>query len=213
MARKFLRTREEFRMNTDRFVEKARSIFPQYKYDLVDYKNPKTKITVFCTEHGPFNVLPYSILSGHKCNKCARLQASETRAALGLTVPLSERDGFAAYRKRVNNLTSTSYKRHSDKVNPDGLTRSRSDYNVDHVFSVLEGFKQNIPPEMIGHWTNLRMLSVKENRIKDSRCDKTLDQLVADLVSHDLSVRYTYWFQRFQQELLRDQNCSSSTRN
>ena len=55
------------------------------------------------------------------------------------------------------------------------------DLHVDHIFSVAEGFRQGVPPEVIGHRANLRMLSAVENKSKGSRCDKTLEQLHEDI--------------------------------
>lgn len=36
-------------------------------------------------------------------------------------------------------------------------------YTLDHIISVLRGFKENIPAETIGHISNLQMLPWKEN--------------------------------------------------
>lgn len=53
------------------FEEKARKVHGgKYSYCLVDYVNSKTKVTVFCPEHGPFDQIPNSHLNGSGCPKC-----------------------------------------------------------------------------------------------------------------------------------------------
>lgn len=61
----------------------------------------------------------------------------------------------------------------------DGKLRG-NDYHLDHIFSISEGFRQNIPAYIIGHWTNLRLLDAKSNHQKRDRCDKTVEQLFED---------------------------------
>jgi len=52
--------------------------------------------------------------------------------------------------------------------------------HLDHIYSQVEGFKNNIPPDVIGHHTNLQMLTREDNGKKSGRCDKTVDQLYED---------------------------------
>lgn len=55
--------------------------------------------------------------------------------------------------------------------------RSLTGYHLDHKYSIAEGFKNNIPPEVIGCFGNLEMLTMKENCSKGSRCSITQEQL------------------------------------
>ena len=55
---------------------------------------------------------------------------------------------------------------------------------IDHIFSRHLGFKNNIPPYIIGHWTNLRVLTRSENSKKGPRCDKSMDSLFEDYFSN-----------------------------
>jgi len=80
------------------------------------------------------------------------------------------------YRRTVYNMTEKVYRKHIGEINPDGLPRSK--YNLDHIYSVQEGFRQNIPPYIISNINNLRMLDRKQNIIKRDRCDITKEQLM-----------------------------------
>lgn len=50
-------------------------------------------------------------------------------------------------------------------------------YNLDHKYSIIEGFKNNIDPKIIGHISNLEMLPWKENLVKQGSCSITLKEL------------------------------------
>lgn len=50
-------------------------------------------------------------------------------------------------------------------------------YHIDHRFSISEGFKQGVPPEIIGDIVNLEMLPAIENIRKYGKCSITLKKL------------------------------------
>lgn len=50
-------------------------------------------------------------------------------------------------------------------------------YHLDHRFSISEGFKHSIPPEIIGNIINLEMLPALENIHKSGKCSITLNKL------------------------------------
>ena len=88
----------------------------------------------------------------------------------------------------VINETRRSYYDHFYKINPQNLTRSKNKYHLDHIYSISQGFKQNIDPKIIGHWTNLRMLLASENIRKNWKSDKTLKELLEDYESKSISL-------------------------
>ncbi len=56
---------------TQEFIQDAYCIHgDKYNYKLVDYKNNKTKIKIICPEHGVFEQMPGSHLSGIRCPVC-----------------------------------------------------------------------------------------------------------------------------------------------
>jgi hypothetical protein len=79
----------------------------------------------------------------------------------------------------VENFTKDSWYYSYSRINPDGLERGL-EYHLDHIYSRKEGFDNNVPPEIIGHWTNLQMLLANENNGKCARCDKTIEKLYED---------------------------------
>jgi hypothetical protein len=85
------------------------------------------------------------------------------------------------YYDRVIYFTKLNWKAEFDKINSTRLNRSEVD--LDHIYSIQQGFRDSIPPYIIGHWTNLRMLEKTKNYSKGMRCDKTQDQLFYDFFS------------------------------
>lgn len=102
----------------------------------------------------------------------------QTRVASGDWISDERRSELELYRLAVKKITANSYHTHYYKINPDNLPRARYKYHLDHIFSVEEGFKQGVPPEIIGHWINLRMLWHLDNSIKNTKCHITLSQLM-----------------------------------
>ena len=81
---------------------------------------------------------------------------------------------YIAYRNEVRRITSQqplhtlqNYKK-----------RGRDTYHLDHIYSISQGFKDGVLPEVIGNICNLRMLSASENRSKSQQCDILLEELL-----------------------------------
>jgi hypothetical protein len=92
--------------------------------------------------------------------------------------PREERSLRRLYYDAVWKITEASWRNHFDEINPARLNRT---YNaLDHIYSIQQGFRDSIPPYIIGHYTNLRVISLSENGIKGMRCDKTKQELFED---------------------------------
>lgn len=89
---------------------------------------------------------------------------------------------FRAYRNRVNRHTNKNYRLYKDILESHGLIRSRENH-IDHIFSVYEAWEKGIPAEIVGHWTNLRIIDGRLNSSKHTRSDKSVEQLYADYES------------------------------
>jgi transposase len=51
-------------------------------------------------------------------------------------------------------------------------------YHLDHKFSIIEGFKQNIEPKIIGNIKNLEFIPWEENLKKRAKCSITIKELI-----------------------------------
>ena len=102
------------------------------------------------------------------------------RTRLGDRYDIDVMGEFVLYRGRVRCLTEKTYRNHKDTINPEGYIRSRGSdgWQLDHKFSIVEGFKEKIRPEIMSSITNLQMLSSLENNKKNTRCDILKDELL-----------------------------------
>ena len=99
--------------------------------------------------------------------------------ANGLWVPLEQVSEFEIYKRKVQGITeSVVHLIPGYDANKRGLNGG-DNHQVDHIYSITQGFKNNVPPEIIGHVANLRFIHWKENNEKASECDITLEELYA----------------------------------
>lgn len=113
--------------------------------------------------------------------KEVREKQYQTKVKKGLVTPKDLRSDRDLYYAAVKKFTEQSWTTHFDKINPQKLNRSV--YTLDHIYSVQMGFRNNIPPYIIGHWTNLQMLLGSRNSSKGINCWKDLDKLFEDFFS------------------------------
>ena len=148
----------------------------RYTYSNFIYKNNRTKGLITCTKHGDFLQRPTDHLKGQGCPICA----SEKRS-IQLTKCIDYTKNFKSYKQVVRRLTEMTYKKFKQELNPSNHNRGKgyNDYHLDHKFSIYEGFKNNINPEIIASKGNLQILSVSGNLIKNRNSSILLDELMA----------------------------------
>jgi hypothetical protein len=92
------------------------------------------------------------------------------------TIPTDQKSDWIIYEGIVDRITRESWLYHNSKINPDNLPRGR-EYELDHKYSKHQGFLNNVPPEVIGHYSNLQMIPRHSNRKKYNKCSITLNKL------------------------------------
>lgn len=88
---------------------------------------------------------------------------------------------YQRYVREVQKYTERSWKAMKHIIDPQGLKILHSDYHLDHIFSKADGYDHDIQPEVIGHWSNLQVLSSTDNIKKGSSSWKTILQLYEDM--------------------------------
>ena len=71
-----------------------------------------------------------------------------------------------------------NYKKNKKTINPNNLKRGVTDYHLDHIYSIHDGFKNNIPTYIISDIKNLRMIKYDLNLKKGKRSDISIDDLL-----------------------------------
>jgi hypothetical protein len=111
-------------------------------------------------------------------SKCPAIRQKLSKSAISRYSGV-DRNLEVEYYNAVKLVTNKNWYEHFYDINPNRLSRSR-DLHLDHIYSISEGFKNNIPAEVIGHWTNLRLLPKIENSSKGAKCHKTIEELFED---------------------------------
>lgn len=81
------------------------------------------------------------------------------------------KDAYALYRAKVYTETRKNKKTYSTWENYDKIGRCGVEgaYQLDHIISIKHGFDNNICPSVIGHITNLQIITWEENRRKSDK--------------------------------------------
>lgn len=108
----------------------------------------------------------------------------ETKSSNGHCRTEEEKSALEIYMLQVEEHTKNSWYYSYSRINPDGLERGK-EYHLDHIYSRKAGFDNSVPPEVIGHWTNLRLIEAKINNGKSAGCDKTIEKLYEDYYNNE----------------------------
>jgi|ADurb_Leu_01_Slu_FD_contig_123_10489_length_6204_multi_3_in_0_out_2_4 hypothetical protein len=85
---------------------------------------------------------------------------------------------YKAYVKKVYTETDRSIKLHGEKIESLSLRGRKFGYQLDHMYSIHEGFNNSIDPKIVGHWKNLKIITSLENIRKFNKSTLTLNELL-----------------------------------
>ncbi len=126
------------------------------------------KAKIICEVHGEQIVGEPTLKRNKDCPKCAHEKRNPEILVW---------NDWKQYIQEVRKHTDWAWKNKNGFFRHYGEKRGRTDYHIDHEFSMLEGFRNNVPPEIIGHWTNLHMIPYIDNIRKRDQSTKTLETL------------------------------------
>jgi hypothetical protein len=92
---------------------------------------------------------------------------------------------YKDYRNIVTYLTEQQYEAGKHDINPSNLPRvlnGQVGSQLDHIYPVIAGFKNNVPPELIADITNLQMLTWQENIKKNSKLTEGIPDMIAEFL-------------------------------
>lgn len=168
---------------TEEFISRASKMHNgKYDYSKTIYVNTETPVIIICPEHGEFKQTPFAHTQSYGCVSCSLRRTIDTKIKKGL-LPASaiNRTEYQVYVEQIRRHTARNYKKYKHIINPGDLKFSHvGGYHLDHIYSKRMGFENNVPPEVIGHWTNLRVIDSLYNITKNIKCDKSLEKLYED---------------------------------
>jgi hypothetical protein len=97
----------------------------------------------------------------------------EAKVGMPYDTWLVVRGEYAAYDARVRTITERQ-----ELSSLSNWEKRGKGYHLDHRFSIIEGFRNGVDPEIIGDITNLEFVPVKVNLTKNSKCSITLQELL-----------------------------------
>jgi hypothetical protein len=108
------------------------------------------------------------------------LKQRESMEQLGYWLPLASLPAATKYRSEVHRITMKQPLNSLSNFHKRGPSTSfiSDNHHIDHIYSVSDGFKNNIPAEIIGNIVNLRMIHHRDNVIKNGKSDISLEELM-----------------------------------
>lgn len=164
------RTKGESRKLSYEFVK---SKFEERGFTLLstEYIDSSHKLEYLCERGHKTSICYADFYNGYGCKYC---QYENNRRYF----TEEELEKFKTYKRAVNYVTAINYKKYKYLINPENLKRSLYDYHLDHIYSMIDGFDNNIDVEIIGSVPNLRMVTSKYNLNKKGRSDMSKEVLI-----------------------------------
>ena len=165
---------KSFHKTHNYFVQEITEIFPHLEVRN-QYKNAKTALLFKCNKHNSeFSSTPNQILSGHvKCAECIVEKSIATKLEKSKSVidPVFKTD-YEKYKQAVWRFSNRSYKKYMNEQ-----IRDRQNH-LDHILSIVDGYKNHILPEIVGSTHNLRIIRENSNRKKSYKSDISVAELL-----------------------------------
>ena len=160
-------------------IEKIKEYTESFGYKCLSekYVNSQSKLKLQCFVGHIYNATWGHFQRGERCPICAVEGRSGENHPDWKNYTEEDRKDIVLYRAEVVQLTNINYKKYFYLINPNKLKRSYYAYHLDHIYSVIDGFNNNVSPEIIASPINLQMLTRMENGSKNGTSHMTLDQL------------------------------------
>jgi len=156
--------------NIEYIKEQISIIAPNYKLLSTEYLNNCTKLKFKCDKNHKFFMLWRNFQSGQRCAECYYESKRKNYTKEELLRIIN-------YRSCVVKLSNKNYKKYKNIINPNNIKRGRVKYHLDHIYSVMDGFKNNISFDVISNPYNLKLLYYKDNLNKFDNSWQSKDDL------------------------------------
>jgi len=164
---------QSYHKTHDDFINELDDLFPHIEC-LEKYLGARHKIQFKCKNHDYIFVsTPNQVLSKHlNCPECYSQKQTNTKVRKGQITDPKVKSDYELYRQAVWRFSNRTYKKHlSDQK------RDRQNH-LDHILSIVEGFRYQVPPEIVGSIHNIRIIAGQSNRHKSYRSEITVSELL-----------------------------------
>jgi hypothetical protein len=151
--------------NISKFVDKS-----GYTLSQISGENKHAVLSIYCDKGHLFNMRYHAFKRGHRCIFCYYYS---------LKIPIGDIKDFEKYSKVVRYKSVTSFRRHKHLIDPFNLkSKDSKNYHIDHIYSIADGFRNNIDPMIVSSMVNLRVITSDENLKKSCKSDIELEDLL-----------------------------------
>jgi len=165
----------KWRKHASNNMKKNLPIIRQGMIDKYGEDNP-SKVTELNDKRRQYLILTYGVENPYQLNVETRTaKTKNTNIENGNWISDENRKPFDLYKKKVWRETNKSILKYNASWLLEG--RSRTGNHLDHIYSIYEGFKNNIKPNIIGHLLNLQILDSKINISKGIDSWITIEEL------------------------------------
>ena len=125
-----------------------------------------------------------------------------TKAERGLILDPRLRDEYYRYKAVVLYVTE-KFRKEITEGYKTGLAGTPGAYHIDHMFSIMNGYKNRVSPLVIGSKANLQMIPWKENLSKSSSCSISLDELLnkSNYTNESSQHEYVYFLDLIENDI------------
>jgi len=169
--------------NKKKTIEEIRQHVEEYGYRCLSekYVSCKKKLEFLCDKGHIYKARRSYFQSGRRCPICSNNKHKEKMT--GENHPNwrnysdEDRKNFESYKAEVTQVTNINYIKYFYFINPSKLERGKSKYHLDHIYSVIDGFNNHVPPNIIANPYNLKVITYTENMSKQGDSHMTIEQL------------------------------------
>jgi hypothetical protein len=86
-----------------------------------------------------------------------------------------ELKSIQSYRRAVCYYSEKEYEKYKDIINPNNKERGVFTNHLDHIYPVIEGWRNGIDPKDISNYKNLRLVESYENLAKGERTEMNVE--------------------------------------
>lgn len=144
----------------------------EFGFKLCDIEgdNKFAKLKLKCSNDHTFEILYNSFRVKKICRYCYYES---------IRIPHDESEMFESYSKVVRSMTRFTFNKNRDIIDPNGLKKNNSrKYHIDHIYSISDGYINNVDPKIISSVKNLRIIDSFENLRKGKKSEITLEELI-----------------------------------
>lgn len=85
------------------------------------------------------------------------------------------------YLSKVNRYTNLSIRKYKHLIPNIKMRGTKFNFDLDHQYSICDGFENNISPKIIGHFKNIRIINSSENRSKHKKSSIKIEDLLEEI--------------------------------